>query len=107
MRLFRNDLLPALEVTCANYNPVTKVSTPVDLTTATSVKVIGVRDDGTSVFSRAATSATALGVVTMNWQSGDTTTVGNIRVEVEVTWPGSKPQTFRPSELVEVVADYG
>lgn len=106
MRIYQHDLLPALEVTCEEVDPVTKARSVVDLTTATSVKVIGVKD-GAVLFNRAATSSTALGVVTMAWQSGDTATSGTIAVEVEVTWPGNKPQTFRPTSLVEVVADYG
>jgi shikimate kinase len=30
-----------------------------------------------------------------------------IEVEVEVTWAGNKPQTFRPVEVVDIVKDYG
>lgn len=98
--MFRGDLKPDLRIA------LTDGGTAVDLTTATAVKVIG-QLDGSPLFSRAADSATADGVVTMSWQSADTATTGQIAVEVEVTWPGSKPQTFRPPEVIHVLADFG
>lgn len=100
MRMFRGDLKPDLSITCYDG------ADPVNLSTASTVKVIGVRD-GVALFNRAATSAGADGVVTMEWQAGDTSTVGQIAVEVEVTWPGGKPQTFRPAESVKVEPDLG
>lgn len=98
MRIYRGDLKPDLVITCLDGDA------PVDLTVATSVSVIGVRD-GVVLFNRAATSSTALGVVTMLWQSGDTNLAGVIEVEVQVTWSGAKPQTFRPPDVVTVAPD--
>ena len=99
MRMYRGDLEPDLVVTC--YDD----TTPVDLTGASSMKIIGSRD-GMVLFSRPVTG-TAEGLITMSWEAGDTAEVGRIQVEVEVTWPGSRPQTFRPPQVVEVVADLG
>jgi len=76
-----------------------------DLTTATSIRVIGIMG-ATEIFDRAVTGS-ALGVITMPWQTTDTDAVGRIVVETEVTWPGAKPQTFRPNETVEILADLG
>lgn len=98
MRIYRGDLKPDLVITCLDGDAV------VDLTAASSVFVIGVRD-GTVLFNRAATSATSLGVVTMLWQTADTTTAGVVEVEVQVTWSGSKPQTFRPPDMVTIAPD--
>ena len=99
MRMYRNDLKPDLVITLRDDNG------PVDLTAATSTRVIA-RRDGTVLFTRAAASVTALGVVTTLWQTADTSVVGTIDVEVEVTWPGTKLQTFRANNVVEVVADF-
>lgn len=98
MKLYRNDLKPDLVVT------LTDGGTPINLTTATSVRVIGVKS-GATLFNRT-TTGTSAGVVTMPWEVGDTDEAGRIYVEVEVTWPGNKPQTFRPHEVVDIVADY-
>lgn len=98
MRIYRGDLMPSLVITCLDGDD------PVDLTIATSVFVIGVRD-GVVLFNRAATSATALGVVTMDWVANDTAVTGVIEVEVEVTWPGARAQTFRPPEMVTIAPD--
>lgn len=98
MKMYRNDLKPDLELT------LTDGTTPVDLTVATSVRVIGIKD-GVILINRTVTG-TAEGVVTMQWQAADTAKVGRIEVEVEVTWPGSKPQTFRPASAVDIEADY-
>ena len=97
MRLKRGDTAPALRAT------ITDGGTPVDLTTAT-VKVIGKRN-GTAVFSRAATTKTNLGVVTMAWQAGDTALPGLIAVEIEATWPDSTVQTYPPSGYLGVLVD--
>lgn len=99
MKMYRGDLKPDLVISCTDDGE------PVDLTTAVTVRVIGVRN-GVTVFDRAVTG-TADGKVTMEWQAADTAETGRILVEAEVTWPGDKPQTFRPGEAVDVVADYG
>ncbi|MGI8682027.1 MAG: hypothetical protein ACR2JO_07845 [Mycobacteriales bacterium] len=98
MRMFRGDLLPDLQITCTDNDA------PVDLTTATGIRVIGVTA-GKVLFDRAVTG-TASGLVTMVWETADTAAPGRVAVEVEVTWPGVRPQTFRPAQVVDIVADY-
>lgn len=48
----------------------------------------------------------ATSVVAMQWEAGDTATIGRIDVEVEVMWPGNKPQTFRPATGVTIAEDF-
>lgn len=73
--------------------------TPVDLTTATAVTVHVRRPDAT-VLTRAATVTTpATGVWSMPWQVGDLSLAGSYWCEVQVTWPGDRPQTFGPSRF--------
>lgn len=95
MKMYRGDLKPDLVITLMDGDA------PIDLSAATSVSVVGVRD-GASLFDRAATSATSAGVVTMAWQAADTNTAGAIEIEVEVVWPGGKTQTFRPRSMVTI-----
>lgn len=97
MHVKQHDLLPALVADLAGDTG------PVDLTAATSIKVIGTQR-GVALFSRTATG-TSGGVVTMQWQTGDTANIGPINVEVEVTWPGSKPQSFPASGYMTVVVE--
>ena len=99
MRMYRGDLRPPLTITLRDG------TTPLDLTTATSIHVIGYKNGKT--FFRREVEGTDEGVVTMEWQVGDTDNVGRIEVEVEVMWPDDKPQTFRPVEAVDVVQDWG
>lgn len=91
----RHDLEPALVLR------VLTGDAPQDISEATSARLIvsnrlGVKinaameilDDGTEEMR---------GLVRYSWVSGDTDTPGDFKTEVEVTWPGSRPQTF-PSE---------
>ncbi len=108
MRIKRGDLLPALTATLTD-TPAGGVTAPVNLTTATGIRVIGRRAGATvNLFDRAATGSAA-GVVTMPWQAADTAIVGRIWVEYEVTWPGAKPQSFpaRGQLAVDVYDDFG
>ena len=41
----------------------------------------------------------------MEWQSGDTDERGRIQIEVEVTWPGARTQTFRADGGVDIKTD--
>ncbi|QNN52490.1 hypothetical protein [Nocardioides mesophilus] len=90
----RGDLLPPWQAT------LTDAGAPIDLTTASSVKVLFLKPGDSVATSRAATSADAAGVVKMDWLPGDTDVVGDLVAEVEVTWPGSKPQTFPPGDYL-------
>ena len=84
----RGDTAPDLSIT------VTDNGTPVDLSTATVVEVIAAMN-GNRRFTRTVTG-TALGVVTMPWQTTDTAVAGMLEVEIQVTWPGTTApvQTF-------------
>ena len=103
--LYAGDLEPSLRVTLSDKNA------DVDVTDATAVRVIG-RRDGTVAFTRTGTDLTlehadGKSVVTMPWKTGDTATPGRIEIEIEVEWPGQRPQTFRPTNDVRVVDDLG
>lgn len=102
MKMYQHDLRPDLHIALLN------AGVPIDLTVGVdSIKVIGVyATDGTTAFSRTATG-NAQGVVSMEWEDGDTDTLGRLLLEVEVTWADTKKQTFRPTRSVQIVADYG
>jgi hypothetical protein len=99
MRMYRGDLRPDLVITLRDGKQT------LDLTHVDAIHVIGYRNN--ALLFRRAVTGSAQGVVSMEWQSGDTDIVGRIEVEVEVTWAGNKPQTFRPVEVVDIVKDYG
>jgi hypothetical protein len=104
MVLYTGDLVPTLEITVSGDDPV-------DLTAATSVLIIGTSNNGrTVVFSRSPTTIQAVGdtsVLTMDWQVGDTAIARTIQLEVEAIWPINQPQTFRVSDCVIVLNDFG
>lgn len=82
---------------------------PVDVTPATGIRVIGRDSTRDIIFDRAPTGFLVVGstsVITMDLQAGDTDTAGLIQVEVEVTWPVGRPQTFRPIVGLDVVNDF-
>lgn len=73
-------------------------TTPVDLTAADSLAVHIRRPDGTTI-ERAPVAdpdqgGSGAGRWTLTWQSGDLPSRGLYHVELQVTWPGSRPQTF-------------
>lgn len=72
---------------------------PYDATGATSV-VVKVWQDGVLLFSRAASTVTAGGVVTAAWQAGETDEPGPIKAVVQVTTAG-KLSTFPPRGYLE------
>jgi hypothetical protein len=111
IKFYQHDLKPDLTVQIERETaPKSGVFLPVPLDDAVALNVIGVRD-GAVVLERDAlpTSAAGLstGLVTMPWEAGDTDVVGLLRVEVEVVWPGNKPETFRPDQAYNIVADFG
>lgn len=100
--MFTGDLKPDLQITLS--------SAPggVNIDDALAVRIIGKRGN-TIVFDRAPSDTSVVGetsVVTMEWQVGDTAATGRIDLEVEVMWPGAKPQTFRPSAGVDIKPDF-
>lgn len=78
---------------------------PIPISTATTVNVVA-RQNGALLFKRAVSGSTD-GLVTMEWQATDTDVAGTITVEVEIVWPGNKPQTIRPAGVVKVYPDLG
>lgn len=99
LRMKQHDTAKPLTITCTDGGQA------VDLTTATSVKVIGARNDSAStLFSRTVTG-TDEGVVVMAWQPADTALPGLIKVEVEVHWPDSTVQTFPGSGHLSVLVE--
>jgi hypothetical protein len=89
----QNDLEPTLRATLvddAADDPT------VDLTTAQAVRVIiTTLDKSTEIVDRTCTIDDApAGIVSMEWQTGDTTLVGRFFVEFEVMWADNRPQTF-------------
>ena len=93
-RLKQHDTAPPLVAT------LTDAGVPIDLTAATGIKVIGAQA-GAVKFSRTVTGSN-VGVVTMPWSAGDTATPGIIQIEVEVTWPDGKVQSFPASGYLTV-----
>jgi hypothetical protein len=100
--IYAGDLKPDLSISLTNHGA------PLDLTSAVSIRIIGKRrSDGSIAFDRSPTTQDKVnGVVTMAWQTADTATADELLIEVEVTWPGTKPQTFHPSGVVRVRPAY-
>lgn len=88
MKIRQGDLLPPLIIDC------TDDGAPIDLTEATSVRVVGVQGV-TEVIDDTAPATTDQGQVTHTWVAGETETVGRIFVNVEAVFAGKK-QTFPP-----------
>lgn len=102
LELRRGDTRPALVVTLDDDGAV------VDLTNATTVTVVCKPSvAGVPVIRRATTDFTAEGVVTMQWQDGDTDVSCTMKVEFEVIWPDFSKQTFPASNKVQVYRDLG
>lgn len=109
-KMYQGDLKPDYSVALTDVSAA-GVVTEVDLSTATAVRVIGVLVPPGGVaeplFDREATTTNSDGLVTMEWVDGDTDDLGLVSTEVEVMWTGDKPQTFRPPELIQILADLG
>lgn len=90
----QNDLLPPLIV------DVNDQGEPVDLTTATTVKMIGYQG-GVEKFNRDATTV-GLGQAMMNWETGDTDTIGPMKVFVKINWTG-RELTIEPDNKVQIL----
>jgi hypothetical protein len=90
-----NDLEPPIAGTVLNG------SVGVDLTSATTVVAHIKRSDDTTI-SRAVTpgdQTTAPGSWTLPLVTGDLPSSGAYAIEVQVTWPGTRPQTFGPTSF--------
>lgn len=99
----RGDAEPALRLT------LTGADGPVDLTAATTVRLLLAARNGTLAVDAALAARPANGQLTYTWGLTDTAAIGSYRVEVEVTWPGGRKQTF-PSDgygAVRITPDLG
>jgi hypothetical protein len=97
-RIKKRDLLPEIQGTCEDANG------PVDLTTASSVRfLMGLSGSATNKVSAAATFVDRPnGIVKYTWAGTDTDTAGDYDAEFEVTWPGTKPETFPNRGFIKV-----
>jgi hypothetical protein len=80
-------------------------TTPVDLTSATVVRLLMQRPDGTS-FAQPLTvenQTTNRGWVNRPWGPSDLLLAGSYAVEVEVTWTGGTVQTFPPGGTARII----
>lgn len=98
----RNDLLPALSITCTYAD-----GTPVDLSTATSPK-FHMRNTGDAsatakVNATATVSDGAAGELTYTWNSGDTDTAGIYAAEFEVQIGGRRLTFPNGLQIMKVV----
>lgn len=96
----QHDLLPALVVTLLDDDVA------VDLTTADSARLL-MRNLAAGLKVNAfmtildQTDADNLGKVSYDWQGLDTDTVGTFNAEVEIIWPGDRPQTFPAAKTLK------
>ena len=110
MTIKQHDLEPPLVLTVADAAGLA------DLRGVTSWRVIGslngvvvvdsVLSSGNVVINPA-TPATA--VLTRAWVAGDTALAGDMRIEVEASWPTGRPPTFPAdgTEVVHILHDLG
>lgn len=80
-------------------------SGPIPVSIAVSASIVAWKN-GALLFKRNAVIAED-GQVTYEWQVGDTSTPGTLTVEVEIIWPGNKPQTIRAAGVVKILPDLG
>lgn len=98
-----HDQLPSIQASLLNGD------SPVDLTTAVSVKfIMAASPSGTvKVNSTAVIVDAPNGIVRYDWITADTNTVGNYQGEWQVTWPGAKQQSFPTTSYhsIAILAD--
>jgi hypothetical protein len=92
----RGDRRPSFRAQCLDG------STPVDLTTATSAKLI-LKSATTTLTVTAVIEDVLLGKVRYDWQTADTATTATYRAEVEVTWNDGNKQTFPGGDYSTVI----
>lgn len=88
------DLEPALGGTAGDGTPLAPVSLAAAIASTAHIR----RADAT-VISRAVVQgnqSTAPGTWTLPLVAGDLTVAGGYSIEVEVMWPGERPQTYGP-----------
>lgn len=100
-KMKRGDLAPELRVRIITADPA------FDPQAIVSARVIGAHD-GEVIFDRPAADIVTIngGVeVTMAFEAADTDQTGKIIVEVELMWPGGKPQTVRSDNFILISPD--
>lgn len=103
----QHDLEPPIRVTLLDGTK------PVDLSAASEVRFFMKNKDGLKVSQVMSvedqSNAANHGRVSYAWQSGDTDTVSSYSAEIQVTWIGSRPQTFPADKYftVDVQKDLG
>lgn len=96
--VYKNDRKPSLALT------LKRSGAAVDLTTATSVAIRLVNETtGVLKFSTNATiSGASTGEITYSWGATDLDTVGQYKIEVQITWPTALLETFDTGLRLEV-----
>lgn len=94
----QHDRLPALQVTLTGTDATTGVDGPVNLSTATEVRLIMRGAAGPAAVSAPMVidpdQVAHKGRCTYHWQTADTATAGAYNVQFQVTWGDGTPQTF-------------
>lgn len=106
----QHDLLPIQNITLLEPDPDTGELGAVDLTSASSAKLIAVAMSGSDTFTATLTFASdrTTGVVIWTPITGDTDASGLYNAEIEVTY-STKPETY-PNDgyfTIHIVADLG
>lgn len=86
LTLKAGDTAPALRITLMDGD------LPIDLSSATSILLRCKADRGQLI--ERTVVGNASGEITYTWLAEDTATAGTLKVEVVVTWPAGKVQTF-------------
>lgn len=99
LRMKRHDTAPDLVAT------LTDAGVPIDLTTATQIRVLIQHDTDLNTHFARVVTGTVDGKVTMKWQAGDTAVPGLLNIEYEVTHPDSTIQSFPGSGYLRVIVE--
>lgn len=106
----QHDTTPPLPLHLTSTDPTTKVTTDIDLSTATRVRVLIARSAGhPPIVDRDVAARPADGRLLFTWQAGDTDTAGTWDVEVEITWGDGTIQTAPGGGYgrIQIVPDLG
>lgn len=106
LEMFVDDMKPDLVLRLLT-GPDAASLTPVDLTAATSITIIGILGSRTVMEGSPDDSSAVDGEVTWYWKEDNTSVPGDMEFVVKVVWPDDKPQTFKVDGTVRIVGDYG
>jgi hypothetical protein len=102
VRIWQGDTLPDIVHTL--YTTVDDVQSALNLTAGITSITCHARQNGTALFSRVVTG-NASGVITHQWQAGDTDDLGAIEGEYEIVFVTGGRLTFRWDDTYVVEAD--